>query len=86
MKSWLTSDDNALQFPFLKGKEKITLDDATFNKAKTTLGKAQASNILRKYDNALMKRCQVSYDVKRGLKPLPTEMSEDTSLMSYSVF
>lgn len=67
-------------------RKKITLDDATFTKAKTTLGKAQASNILRKYDNALMKRCQVSYDVKRGLEPLPTEMSEDTSLMSYSVF
>lgn len=51
--------------PFPQGKEEITPDDTIFNRAKPITGKVQAGNILRKYDNALMKRYQVSYDIKK---------------------
>jgi len=65
MKSWLPSCGNALELPFLKGKEK-SLQMMPFLIGQNPYLKKPRQATLRKYENALMKRYQVSYDGKKG--------------------
>lgn len=69
MTIWLPSYGNTLELPFFPQEKVNSLQMApTLTGQTPILGKAQADNILWRDDNALMKRYQVTYEVKRDLQ------------------